>query len=64
MKLFKQAVDKNQKLRIVGFCFGHQFLAKAFGGKVIKKVKIAGIENIKFNSEVGKSFGLLNNFED
>lgn len=43
IKLVRLAKQKNESLKIIGFCFGHQFLTKAFHGKVIKKEKVAGI---------------------
>jgi len=34
MSMLVKAYRKNEKLRILGFCFGHQSIAYAFGGKV------------------------------
>jgi GMP synthase-like glutamine amidotransferase len=38
MKVFQknlvQALKVNQKLKVSGFCFGHQLVAHAFGGRV------------------------------
>lgn len=36
MNMLVNAYRKNGKLKILGFCFGHQFIAHAFGGKVEK----------------------------
>jgi GMP synthase-like glutamine amidotransferase len=29
-------IDKHPKVKIVGICFGHQIVARAMGGQVIK----------------------------
>jgi len=34
MSMLLTAYRKNPKLRILGFCFGHQSIAYIFGGKV------------------------------
>jgi anthranilate/para-aminobenzoate synthase component II len=45
----KEAVKVNPKLKILGICFGHQVLAKMFGGKIVQKKQIAGVERIHFD---------------
>ena len=46
-----QAYHKNPKMRILGFCFGHQSIAYAFGGKVAAmKQKVVNIEDINMDS--------------
>ena len=32
-ELFK-ALELNKKLKVAGFCFGHQMIAQAFGAKI------------------------------
>ena len=51
IELLKAAAEKHTDLRILGFCFGHQVLTKTFDGKVVKKDKVAGLENIQFDEE-------------
>lgn len=38
MKIFQknlvQALKINKQLKVTGFCFGHQFVAHAFGGRI------------------------------
>lgn len=50
MSILVQAYHKSQKLKILGFCFGHQLIAYAFGGMVHKMQKqITYLENVKIN---------------
>ena len=48
MKIFQQnlvqALKVNRKLKVTGFCFGHQIIAHAFGGRIEKKDLIRGPE--------------------
>lgn len=39
-------------MKILGICFGHQTLAKMFGGKIVQQKQIAGIERIDFDSNL------------
>lgn len=42
LESFVQKIDRAQK-KIIGICFGHQLIAKALGGKVIKSPKGWGV---------------------
>jgi GMP synthase-like glutamine amidotransferase len=44
IKLIRQAVDL--KLPILGICFGHQLIAKAFGSAVVRREKRVGFADI------------------
>lgn len=50
MALIKQGLKTNKKLKVLGLCFGHQAIAKYFGGSVERRDLYSGIEVIKFNS--------------
>lgn len=52
MSMLVNAYHKNEKLKILGFCFGHQSIAYAFGGKVEKMpTQIVHLEDIKIDYE-------------
>ena len=63
VKFNKDILESN--LPILGICFGHQIIAKSFGGKVELNPKgwELGSYSINLTSE-GKKSPLFNNFED
>lgn len=51
MAILLNAYRKNEKLNILGFCFGHQSIAYAFGGKVEKMSKlVVHLEDVRIDS--------------
>ena len=48
-----KALEINKKMKVLGFCFGHQMLAQAFGAKVQKKHVSSGLEFVKAPSAHG-----------
>ena len=57
----KEALLKYKKLKVLGLCFGHQALAKMYGGKVDKYNLYAGIEKIQFRKEKLLSYPYFSN---
>lgn len=49
----KEVLKINKKLKVAGFCFGHQLIAQIFGAKIEKRTLKTGTECI-----VGKSHDL------
>lgn len=47
------------KLKVVGICFGHQLILQHFGGEVITKPLIGGLETIKLKEESIKKYPIL-----
>ncbi|SVB75045.1 uncharacterized protein METZ01_LOCUS227899, partial [marine metagenome] len=60
LKEFIQSLHANKK-KIIGICFGHQLIAEALGGIVIKSNKgwHVGVDSVKVNDEA-KIFGIPN----
>ena len=48
-------MEKFSKLKLLGHCFGHQLLIRAYKGEVIRKDRIAGVERIRFDEELVKN---------
>lgn len=51
-------------LKIIGFCYGHQAIAKYFGGKVEAKPLVAGIERIFFTEKASQDYEFLKLLEE
>ena len=60
LKEFIQSLHANKK-KIIGICFGHQLIAEALGGIVIKSNRgwHVGVDSVKVNDEA-KIFGIPN----
>ena len=43
LAILKEALPKCPKLKVLGLCFGHQALAKMYGGKVSQYDLVNGI---------------------
>ena len=52
LAILKECLKKDEKLKVLGLCFGHQSLTKMYGGKVEKLPRYAGIEKIKFDKSI------------
>jgi GMP synthase-like glutamine amidotransferase len=43
MQILESGLKMNKNLRLLGLCFGHQAIAKHFGGEVERKNPYSGI---------------------
>lgn len=55
----KQALTTNEKLKVLGICFGHQAITKMFGGKVEKVRWIGGVEDVELETDVIKKLSFF-----
>lgn len=53
------AMKVNQKLKILGTCYGHQIIALSYGATVVTKPLKGGIEKIQIDKEVKSKFQFL-----
>lgn len=49
IETLRLGIKQNPKLKILGICFGHQALAQMFGGKIVQKNLLTGVERIDFD---------------
>ena len=59
MKNLKIALKKSPSLKVLGICYGHQLVAKMFGGVIEKRPRFGGIENIIYEKEIIEKFKFL-----
>lgn len=66
METFKEvlleALKSNKKLKVLGICFGHQFIASSKNIEVVTKTLNKGLENINFYFEDHTETEYLNDF--
>jgi GMP synthase-like glutamine amidotransferase len=59
----KKALQINKKIKVLGFCFGHQLISHLYGGILRKKKSVLGEEKIDLISENISKINVLHNFQ-
>lgn len=54
-----QAYKKSNKLKIIGFCFGHQLIANYSKAKISKRERKGGLESVFFMKSLIEKFKYL-----
>ena len=54
-----KALQENKALKVLGLCYGHQLIGRAFKAQLEKKPRFGNLENVDFESSIKEKFDFL-----
>lgn len=58
------AMKISKHLKLLGNCYGHQYIALECGARVVRRPTKGGLEKIRFDKDVKKKFRFLDTWPE